>query len=289
MNDAEEIGDDEMCCTDAEGGPMDNRKQSQHFVRLLAIGFVVASFGVACAPAPPEKPVAVSPKTIVFVHGAWGGGWQFHKVQPLLENAGHRVSRPTMTGLGERFHLARPDVGLSTHVEDIVNHLAFEDLHEIVLVGHSYGGMVISGVAERVPHRIAQLVYMDAIVPEDGDSVAGLFGDAIETMAKAGGDGDEPWQLVPVWVEEGQEPPVDVPQPLLTFTESITLGNPEASRIPTTFILTVEAGKETDDFDLFADRARERRWTVVEMEGGHNPQWYQPENFAQVLLRVIED
>lgn len=259
------------------------------FTCLLAIALMVAVSSVACNPAPEEETATAPPKTIVFVHGAWGGGWQFHKVQPLLENAGHSVSRPTMTGLGERVHLAGPEVGLSTHVEDIVNHLEFEDLHEIVLVGHSYGGMVISGVAERVPHRIAQLVYMDAIVPDDGDSVVGLFGDRIDSMVKTGSEDAEPWQLVPVWVEEGQEPPVDVPQPLLTFTESIVLGNPEASRIPATFILTVEAGKEVDEFDLFADRARDRGWTVVEMEGSHNPQWYQPENFAALLLRVIED
>ena len=268
---------------------MDSNSRGRMLARLLTIGLVVAVSGVACAPAPSEEPVKATPKTIVFVHGAWGGGWQFQKVQPLLEDAGHRVYRPTMTGLGERVHLAGPDVGLSTHVADIVNHLEFEDLEGIVLVGHSYGGMVIAGVAELVPHRIAQLVYMDAIVPDDGDSVAGLFGDDIDTMVKTGVDGAEPWQLVPVWVEEGQQPPVDVPQPLLTFTESLVIENPTAAAIPSTFILTVEAGKEDDDFDLFANRARGRGWTVVEMEGSHNPQWYQPENFAEVLLQVIEN
>jgi pimeloyl-ACP methyl ester carboxylesterase len=268
---------------------MEDKRARLLFTRLLVIGIIITVGGFACTPAAPEEPVTVSPRTIVFVHGAWGGGWQFHKVQPLLEEAGHRIFRPTMTGLGERVHLAGPEVGLSTHVEDIVNVLEFEDLGEIVLVGHSYGGMVIAGVAERVPHRIAELIYMDAIVPDDGDSVAGLFGDAIDTMAKAGGHGAEPWQLVPVWVEEGQRPPVDVPQPLLTFTENIVLDNQDAKRIPATFILTVEAEKKEDDFDLFADRARERGWTVVEMEGSHNPQWYQPENFADLLLRVIED
>jgi len=268
---------------------MEDRIWRRHVKRMLLIALVIAVCGACSAPPPPEESETITPRTIVFVHGAWGGGWQFHKVQPLLEEAGHRVYRPTMTGLGERVHLAGPEVGLSTHIEDIVNVLEFEDLEEIVLVGHSYGGMVIAGVAERLPHRIAQMVYMDAIVPDDGDSVSGLFGDAIDSMVKAGVDGAEPWQLVPVWVEGGQEPPVDVPQPLRTFTESIEIGNPEVGHIPTTFILTVEAGKEDDDFDLFADRARARGWTVVEMEGSHNPQWYQPENFAKLLLQVIED
>jgi pimeloyl-ACP methyl ester carboxylesterase len=241
----------------------------------------------ACAPETPEKTVEKKRLTIVFVHGAWGGGWQYKKVQPLLEEAGHTVYRPTMTGLGERVHLARPDVGLSTHIEDIVKVFEFEDLHEVVLVGHSYGGMVISGVAEMVPERIAKLVYFDAILPEDGESVVSLFGDAIETMATAGGGGAEPWQLVPKWVEKGKLPPVDVPQPLLTFTEPIVLESSEAAQLPAVFLLTVEAGKEIDDFDVFADRARDRGWEVVTMEGSHNPHWYQPENFVEVLLQAV--
>jgi pimeloyl-ACP methyl ester carboxylesterase len=227
--------------------------------------------------------------TIVFVHGAWGGGWQFKKVEPLLEAKGYRVSRPTLTGLGDRVHLAGPDVDLSTHVEDIVNFLEFGELDDVVLVGHSYGGMVITGVADRVPHRIARLVYMDAILPENGESVEGLFGGALESMATAGADGAEPWQLVPKWVEPGEKPPVDVPQPIRTFTEPIALGNPEAQDIPAVYILTIEAGKQTDEFDFFADRARNRGWKVVEMEGGHNPQWFQPEAFVEVLVSVVRE
>jgi pimeloyl-ACP methyl ester carboxylesterase len=223
----------------------------------------------------------------VFVHGAWAGGWHYTKVEPLLEEAGFKVYRPTMTGLGERFHLAREDIGLSTHVEDIVNVLEFENLENVVLVGHSYGGMVISGVANRVPHRIRQLVYMDAIVPEDGESVMDLAGDAINSMAEAGAAGAPPWQLVPLWVKPGKLPPVDVPQSLLTFTEPIVLDNPDANSIPATYILTVEAGKDSDTFDVFADRARERQWEVVTMEGGHNPQWFQPETLVEVLLGVV--
>jgi pimeloyl-ACP methyl ester carboxylesterase len=255
--------------------------------RWLVFGIVVAVFAVACAPAPSNTAPVAPGRTIVFVHGAWGGGWQYTKVQPLLEGAGHRVYRPTMTGLGERVHLARPDVGLSTHILDIVKVLEFEDLHEVVLVGHSYGGMVIAGVAERVPHRIAKLVFFDAIVPENGESVAGLIGDAIDAMATPGSDGAEPWLLVPRWVEIGKQPPVDVPQPLLSFTEPIVLDNPEAAKIPAAFILTVEAASEVDDFDLFADRARARGWDVVEMEGDHNPHWFQPEVFVRVLVQVL--
>ena len=255
---------------------------------LASLFFCVVAIGASCTPDTDEKPVETTPRTIVFVHGAWGGGWQYTKVQPLLEQAGHTVYRPTMTGLGERVHLGGPAVGLSTHIEDIVKVLEFEELEEVVLVGHSYGGMVIAGVADRVPERIAKLVYFDAILPEDGESVASLFGDAIDSMATAGGGGTEPWQLVPRWVEEGELPPVDVPQPLLTFTEPIVLENPEAALVPGVFLLTVEAGKEVDDFDAFADRARERGWEVVQMEGSHNPHWYQPEVFVRVFLRTVQ-
>jgi len=245
---------------------------------------------LSCARVAPPPPGESAPlPVIVFVHGAWAGGWHYTRVEPLLEEAGFKVYRPTMTGLGERVHLSREDVGLSTHIEDIVNALEFEDLHDVVLVGHSYGGMVISGVANRVPDRIRKLVYLDAIVPEDGESVMDLAGDAIDTMAEAGAGGAPPWQLVPRWVKPGKLPPVDVPQSLLTFTEPIVLDNPAAANLPATFILTVEAGKDTDSFDFFADRARTRHWQVVTMEGGHNPQWFQPEALFEVLLGVVEE
>ena len=251
------------------------------------IGVVATLCVGACRPPEPEVPVAAEPLTIVFVHGAWGGGWQYTRVPPVLEEAGHTVYRPTMTGLGERVHLGGPDVGLSTHIEDIVKVLEFEELDKVVLVGHSYGGMVIAGVACRVPGGIAKLVYFDAFLPEDGESVESLFGGAIDSMATAGAGDAEPWQLVPVWVEEEELPPVDVPQPILTFTEPIVLDNLEAARLPTTFLLTTEAGRDDDDFDVFADRARARGWQVVEMEGDHNPHWYQPEAFVATLLKIV--
>ena len=254
----------------------------------IVFSFVATVSLMACASAEPQKSVETTPRTIVFVHGAWGGGWQYTRVQPLLEEAGHTVYRPTMTGLGERVHLGGPDVGLSTHIDDIVKVLEFEDLQEVVLVGHSYGGMVIAGVADRVPDRIAKLVYFDAILPEDGESVESLFSGAIDTMATAGAGGAEPWQLVPAWVEEGKLPPVDVPQPILTFTEPIVLDNSEAAQIPAVYLLTIESGKETDDYDSFAERARGRRWPVYEMEGDHNPHWYQPENFVNEFLESLQ-
>ena len=125
--------------------------------------------------------------TIVIVHGAWGGAWAFRRVDALLRDKGYNVYRPQLTGLGERVHLSRPDIGLSTHIEDVVNMILFEDLHDIILVGHSYGGMVITGVADRVPERIKRLVYLDAMLPNDGESVMTIVGnhsDWLKSMIK---------------------------------------------------------------------------------------------------------
>src|SRR5687768_18076653 len=113
--------------------------------------------------------------TFVLVHGAFVGGWCWRWVAPYLRGAGHDVYCPTLTGSGERVHLASPRVDLATHVEDVVNVLHYEDLRGVVLVGHSYGGMVITGAAERVSERLARLVYLDAFVPQDGQALADLL------------------------------------------------------------------------------------------------------------------
>ena len=128
-------------------------------------------------------------RTFVLVHGYWDGGWAWSQMAPLLRMAGHDVYTPTLTGSGERVHLRHPDVTLDTHVQDIVNMLRYEDLRRVILVGWSYGGMVITGVAEHVPERLAHLVYLDAFVPQDGQSAADLIGPeamvAMEETARA--------------------------------------------------------------------------------------------------------
>jgi pimeloyl-ACP methyl ester carboxylesterase len=112
-----------------------------------------------------------APTTFVLVHGAWHGGWCWKKVTPLLRAAGHEVFAPTLTGLGERSHLLTRDVGLDTHITDIEQVLEYEDLRNVVLVGHSYAGMVITGVGDRAADRIGQLVYVDAFLPEHGKAL----------------------------------------------------------------------------------------------------------------------
>src|SRR5438105_10570292 len=111
----------------------------------------------------------------VLVHPAWFGGWCWRRLRPLLEARRHTVHTPTLTGLGERAHLAHPGVDLQTYIDDVVNVLTYQDLHAVVLLGHSSGGVVITGVADRVPERIAHVIYLDAFVPENGQCLADLI------------------------------------------------------------------------------------------------------------------
>jgi len=225
-----------------------------------------------------------SKPTIVIVHGAWGGAWAFKKVETLLREKGFQVYRPQLTGQGDRVHLARPDIGLTTHIDDVVNTILYEDLHDIILVGHSYGGMVISGVADRVPDRIKRLVYLDAMVPNDGDSAMSIMkggNNFIKDMTK----GDF---IVPRWVKPDQPPPHDVPQALKTFTDAIVLKNDAARKLPATYILTVEKGKEAKDDDFFSQsqRAKERGWSMLQLTSDHNPQWSAPEALVEMLAQI---
>ena len=252
-----------------------NIKQRLTTLALLA---VASQFIITHAAAQSPKP------TIVIVHGAWGGAWAFRKVDAELRAKGYNVYRPQLTGLGDRVHLARPDVGLSTHIEDVVNTILFEDLHDIVLVGHSYGGMVITGVADRVPDRIRKLIYVDALVPNDGESLMSIFGNRnefLKNMVK----GD---YIVPPWVKPDQPLPHDEPQPLKTFTEPIVLKNQTARKLPATYILTVEKGKEPKDDDFYSQsqRAKDRNWPVMQLVSDHNPQWSATESFVEMLDRV---
>src|SRR5215471_20425272 len=116
-----------------------------------------------------------SPKTFLVCHGAWSAGWAWKKMHLLMNKAGHRLVTPTYTGLGERAHLAHPAIDLETHITDMLQVIKYEDLRDIVLIGHSYGGMVATGVADRARELIAQLIYLDAFVPRNGQALLDLL------------------------------------------------------------------------------------------------------------------
>jgi pimeloyl-ACP methyl ester carboxylesterase len=247
---------------------------------------LIVLFGLMLAPGfrAAEPAEAGRSPVLVSVHGAWAGGWQMKKVAPILEAKGWKVYRPSLPGLGEHFPLATPGIGLDDHITDIVNLILFEDLHDVILLGHSYGGMVITGVADRIPERISRLIYLDAFVPNDGESLLSLRKTgalAVEKMAKDG-------FIIPTWVQPGKPFPIDVPHPLKTFTDPISLKNPAAAKIPATYILTVEKGKQPvdDDFYEASVRAKARGWPVIIMEGDHVVNWRQPEALAKLLLET---
>ncbi|RFM32559.1 alpha/beta fold hydrolase [Chitinophaga silvisoli] len=226
------------------------------------------------------------PRVFLFVPGAFDGGWDYSKVDAILRTRGEIVYRPTLTGLGERVNSSNANINLSTYIADIVNLIKFENLHNIILVGHSYAGMVISGVAEQMPDRIKELVYLDAMVPNDGESA--------EELAKAGGLWDMMMKpnikgdfIVPPYPPT-PNPPYDVPQPLKTFTEPIKISNPLVKKIPAVFIAMTKDGAVSPVIDKMGiSRARSRNWKIYTLEGGHYAMREQPENLVNKLESVI--
>ena len=224
--------------------------------------------------------------TFLFVHGAWGGGWEYAKVDSILSKKGHRVFHPTLTGLGDRIHLASDSIDLTTHITDVINVIKFEKLEKIVLIGHSYGGMVISGVVEQIPERIDRMIYLDAFVPKNGESIKSINGEEVWNgmiLPKIKGG----YILYP-FGPTLPDPPTDVPQPLKTFTEVLTIQNPLARSIPTAYILMRENGNST--FEAWgSNRALDRGWKVYEMEGGHYSMRDQPDKLIDKLELILSE
>jgi pimeloyl-ACP methyl ester carboxylesterase len=245
--------------------------------------------------------------TFVLVHGAWGGGWVWKKVIPLMRAAGHDVYATTATGMGDRVHLAGPAVDLDTHITDVVNFLAFEELTGVTLVGWSYGGMIITGVAERMPERLARLVYLDADVPTDGETSydTELCSEEVRAADRsaAGAAGTPDVILVDPylsWIGSLTSDPADrawllpklVPQPLATYTQPIRVGNPAAAAIPRAFIFCTE-GKEDAAGDFTVHTAARVRsapgWRYVELADTHLAPVNTPQATADVLVALVSE
>ena len=234
--------------------------------------------------------------TIVLAHGAWSASWAWKKMRPLLAQAGHTFFSPTYTGLGERAHLMRPDIDLDTHIMDVVNVLEFEDLADVTLFGHSYGGMVATGVADRARGRIRRIVYIDAFAPKDGQSLFDLVGPKAEANMRAGVAKDgEGWKL-PVNTMPPDTAPEDVawatprrrPQPLKTFEQKIRLGSTEPPP-PRAYIYAQRKGPG-DVFRQFLERANsEPGWKGYEIDASHNPHITCPTEFMALLTRIMAE
>lgn len=241
---------------------------------LISLIFSVVSYG--------QKH---QPSTFLFVPGAWDGGWDYAKVDSIFREKGDIVYRPTLTGLGERVHLANVNINLTTYVTDIVNVIKFENLHNVILVGHSFGGMVISCVAEQVPDRICLLVYLDAMVPNDGESAKDVCGDLWDKLMVP--FIKDSVMLYPFGTTKNTYP-TDVPQPIKTFTEPLKISNPLVEKIPTVFISMTQNGKIGNEHMGYS-RAKSRDWKIYTFEGGHYAMREQPDNLVQKLEEILKE
>jgi pimeloyl-ACP methyl ester carboxylesterase len=242
--------------------------------------------------------------TFVLVHPAWLGGWCWGKVTPLLQARGHEVFTPTLTGLGERSHLAKRDIGLATHIQDVVNVLEYEDLSRVILVANSSGGMVITGVVDRVPERIARVVYVDAFVPEDGQSLLDIIPPerrpVMEALVRTEGQGwllprfaPLPWEkfLPEAWSITEQSDldwvlPRLRPTPFGHFQEPVRLTNRSAATVPRTY---VRCRWPNASFDRYADIARRAAgWRCRDLATPHLPYVTHPRELVALLLEEAE-
>ena len=233
----------------------------------------------------------------VLVHGTGHGGWCWRFIVPLLRAAGHDVYTPTLTGLGASYHLLHKldRISLDTHVNDVINMLFYDDLSEVVLVGHSYGGMVITGVAAKEPQRLAQLVYLDAYLPLEGENNIALWPpdqkEKYRTDLASGIRFRPPLasSLLGIndpelseWVQERL-----TPHPYSTYEDPpASSSTTQSAYIPRTYIHCT-LGPLSLWMEPFAARARKLKWNVHTMAAGHDVMITHPNELAEILLRIV--
>jgi pimeloyl-ACP methyl ester carboxylesterase len=254
--------------------------------RSFIAGAALAATATACTGSKPAA--AKSGRTFLVAHGAWSAGWAWTKMHPLMQASGHRLIAPTYTGLGEREHLATPEVNLETHIQDLLGVIKFEELDDIVLLAHSYGGMVATGVADRVPERIRKLIYLDAFVPQDGQSLFDLSDEATLARFRKGLTEGDGWRVPPMpipadtspedklWVERFR-----MPQPLHCFDTPLKLAQGD-TKIPRSYIYALKAAPG-DPFRQFAERAKKENWDYREIDASHSAQITAPQALAGLL------
>jgi pimeloyl-ACP methyl ester carboxylesterase len=232
--------------------------------------------------------------TFVLVHGAWHGGWCWQRVADRLRTGGHNVFTPTLTGLGERSHLVQAGVDLKTHITDVVNLMKWEGLSDVVLCGHSYGGFVISGVAEAVAPAIRSIVFLDAFVPDNGDTVRDVTAPAVrEAVGAAIERGDivippRPAEAFGVnvvdrdWVDR-----LCVGQPVGTFTDKIALTGARDRIVRKSYIRA--KSYPNPGFDRAYDALKsDPSWRMYEVACGHDVMLDNPDRLTEILLEVAQ-
>lgn len=231
----------------------------------------------------------------VLVHGMWHGSWCWKKVTPLLRAAGHEVNTPTLTGVGERAHLRYADIDMNTHIQDVVNVLDYEDLREVVLVGHSLAGFMAPAVAERAPERLAHVIDLDGPLPVDGKAFKDLLPDYWEDFRRRGREaGDEGW-APPVlewtfgvtgadlqWLQAKL-----TPHPLRTWETPLHFTNPAARAIPRTFIACTEGPLSAEELALEIEKHAALGWGYRAIPTGHDAMITAPDALTKTLLDLV--
>jgi pimeloyl-ACP methyl ester carboxylesterase len=212
-------------------------------------------------------------------------------MHPLMRAAGHQLITPTFTGLGEREHLATAAIDLEVHIQDLLGVIKYEQLSDLILLGHSYGGMVATGVVDRVPELIRRIVYLDAFVPTDGQALIELLPPAAAERMRAGAKSNGGWRVpanpIPPdtaaadvqWIQS-----LRLPQPIKTFETPLRLRNGD-TKLPRTYIYCKRATPD-DTFRQFAARAQRQGWGYHEIDASHSPHVTAPESLTQLLHSI---
>ena len=225
-------------------------------------------------------------KPIVIVHGAWGGAHHWKAVDDSLTHYHDRhVRRASLTGLGERSHLVNRQVDLSTHIRDVVNLIEFDDLNSVVLIAHSYGGVVATGVVDAIPNRISQVIYIDSHLLDSGECYLTHHDDLRKKLTQRAKDAGDGW-LIPV---DWNNPMRDTPHPLATLVQPLTFKQADPPIVSSSYWLLTDGGPaEQDQRYRCLQRAQQRGWSTKTFAWNHNPQRDRPSDLVQELIKVIK-
>lgn len=231
--------------------------------------------------------------TFVLVPGAWLGGWCWRRVTPLLEEKGHRVLTPTLTGLGERSHLLSEAVDLETHIQDVVNVMTWEDATNVILVGHSYAGFVVTGVADRVPDRAATLVYLDTSIPGDGEAFFDYWPAEMRSHIESAAERNGGWPVEEDLGPDGADIAAEdlawiqslgSPHPVGTLGQALQVENATAPVRQRAYIACKPAREQFADYlQPFRD---DPALQFIDIESGHWPMFSAPEALASGLIEI---
>jgi pimeloyl-ACP methyl ester carboxylesterase len=260
--------------------------------RRTVLAGMGAGLGAVTALGPTQAQAQTGSRTFVLVHGSWHGGWCWRRVADLLEKRGHKVFAPTLTGLGERSHLMSAMITLDTHITDVANVIKWENLENVVLVGHSYAGFVVSGVAERVLPQISSIVFLDAFMPENGQRVVDLSPPALRATSFAAAEKNEVGRPIPpakaFGVNEKDQAWVDsklTQQPTFVSLQPIVLTGAREKVAKKTYIRATSYPNPR--FDSHLERLKsDPTWRTYGVPSGHDVMVDMPDRLTEILIEV---